>query len=161
KLAWSYSAGKGGEIDDVWMTTNGHVLYTRQSYVEELTPRKRVVWRYDAPPGTEVHSAQPIGLDKVLLVQNGLPPLAIVIDKRSGAVEKQHELPALSLTDPKTVHPQFRRIRMTAQGTFLLPFLKMDKVVEYDADWNEIWSYAVPTPWSAVRLQNGHTLIVS
>jgi hypothetical protein len=42
-----------------------------------------------------------------------------------------------------------------------LPFLKLDRVVEYDKDWNEIWSYAVPTPWSAVRLQNGNTLIVS
>lgn len=159
KVIWTYSTGKGGEIDDVWMLTNGHVLFTRQGYVEEVTPRKEVAWRYDAPAGTEVHSCQPIGLDRVLLVQNGLPPKAIIVNKKTGKVETEHELPAESLTDPRTVHPQFRRIRMTAKGTYLLPFLKMNKVVEYDRDFNAIWSYEIPTPWSAVRLQNGNTLI--
>jgi hypothetical protein len=159
KVIWTYSSGRGGEIDDVWMMTNGHILFARQFHVEELTPQKQVVWHYDAPPGTEVHSCQPIGLDKVMLVQNGLPPKLMVIDKASGAVEVAKDLPALSLTDPKTVHPQFRRGRVTAQGTYLLPFLKMGKVVEYDRSFNQIWSYEIPTPWAAVRLHNGNTLI--
>jgi hypothetical protein len=161
KVVWTYHTEGRGEIDDVWMTTNGHVLYTRQSYVEEITPRKDVVWRYDAPAGTEIHSAQPIGLDKVLIAQNGLPPKAMIINKATGAVEAEHALPAVSLTDPKTVHAQFRRIRMTGSGTYLVPFLKMDRVAEYDKDFNEIWSYSIPTPWSATRLRNGHTLIVN
>jgi hypothetical protein len=159
KVIWSYSTGKGGEIDDVWLMTNGHILFTRMSYVEEITPKKEVVWHFDAPPGTEIHSAQPIGLDKVLLVRNGLPPKAMIIDKKTGMVELQHELPALSADDPKTVHPQFRRVRMTGRGTFLFPFLKMGKVVEYDQDWKELWSHEVPTPWTAVRLHNGNTLM--
>ena len=161
KVVWTYHTEGKGEIDDVWMMTNGHVLYARQSYVEEITPRKEVVWHHDAPPGTEIHSAKPIGLDKVLIVRNGLPPRAMIFDKRTGAVEMEHALPAVSTTDPKTVHPQFRRIRRTASGTYLLPFLKMDKVAEYDAAFNEIWSYDIPTPWSATRLRNGNTLIVN
>jgi hypothetical protein len=159
KVIWSYSTGKGGEIDDVWLMTNGHILYTKMRYVEEITPRKEVVWHYDAPEGTEIHSAQPIGLDRVLLVRNGLPPKLMVFDKAKKAVELEHDLPALSLDDPKTVHPQFRRVRMTARGTYLLPFLKMGKIVEYDRDWKEVWSHEVATPWSAVRLHNGNTLI--
>ena len=35
----------------------------------------------------------------------------------------------------------------------------MHKVAEYDKDFNEIWSYDVPSPWAAVRLKNGNTLI--
>jgi len=159
KVVWTYSTGRGGEIDDVWMLSNGHILFARQYHVEEITPRKEVVWHYDAPEGTEVHSCQPIGLDKVLLVRNGLPPKVMVIEKSTGKVEVEHALPAVSLSDPKTVHPQFRRIRMTAKGTYLAPFLKMDKVVEYDGEFNPIWSCAIPTPWAAVRLHNGNTLI--
>jgi hypothetical protein len=30
-------------LGDVWMTTNGNILFTRQSYVEEMTPRKKAV----------------------------------------------------------------------------------------------------------------------
>jgi hypothetical protein len=161
KVVWTYSTGKGGEIDDVWLLSNGHVLFTRQFHVEEVTPQKEVVWHYDPPAGTEVHSCQPIGLDKVLLVQNGLPPKLMLINKRTGAVEIEHALPAESLTDQKTVHPQFRRIRMTAAGTYLLSFLKMNQVVEYDRDFNPIWTYRIRSPWAAVRLHNGNTLITA
>jgi hypothetical protein len=160
KVIWTWSTGRGGEIDDVWMLTNGHILFTRQFHVEEVTPQKEVVWHYDAPEGTEVHTCQPIGLDKVLLVRNGLPPKLMVINKKTGAVEIEHALPAESLTDPKTVHPQFRRIRMTAKGTYLAPFLMMNKVVEYDKNFKPIWTYEIPSPWAAVRLHNGNTLIV-
>ncbi len=161
KVIWTYSAGRGGEIDDVWLLSNGHVLYAKQFKVEEITPQKEIVWRYDVPPGTEVHSAQPIGLDKVLLVQNGLPPKAIIINKTTGAVEMEHALPAESLTDPRTVHAQFRRIRMTAGGTYLLPFLRMNRVTEFDKAFNPIWTYDIPTPWAAIRLRNGNTLMVA
>jgi hypothetical protein len=159
KVIWTYATVGHGEIDDVWMLSNGHVLFTRQFAVVEVTPQKEVVWHYDAPAGTEIHTCQPIGLDRVLLMQNGLPPKLMVINKRTGTVEVTHEMPAASLTDPKTVHPQFRRIRMTAAGTYLAPFLKLGKVVEYDKNFQAIWTYEIPTPWAAVRLQNGNTLI--
>ena len=159
KVIWSYSTGKGGEIDDVWMLSNGHILFARQFHVEEVSAHKEVVWHYDPPPGTEVHTCQPIGLEKVFLVQNGLPPKLMIIDKKSNAIEIEHELPAESLTNPKTVHPQFRRARVTSTGTYLASFLKMNKVVEFDTDFKPIWTYEISSPWDAIRLQNGNTLI--
>ncbi|MGH9574428.1 MAG: hypothetical protein ACRD40_12990 [Candidatus Acidiferrales bacterium] len=159
KVIWTYSFGKGGEIDDVWMMSSGNILVARQFHVDEITPTKQIVWHYDAPPGTEVHTCQPIGLDEVLLVQNGLPPKMMIVDKATNAVEVEHYLPAESLTDPKTVHAQFRRFRMTAAGTYLAPFLRMNKVVEYDKNFSPIWTYEIPTPWDAIRLHNGNTLI--
>src|SRR5262245_51005276 len=79
KVTWTYSSGRGGEIDDIWLMSNGNILYTRQGFIEEVTPQKKVVWHLDAPAGTEVHTCQPIGLDKVLYVQNALPPKAIIV----------------------------------------------------------------------------------
>jgi hypothetical protein len=102
---------------------------------------------------------QPIGLDNVLFVQNGLPPKAIVINKQTGAVEMERALPAPSPDNPKTVHPQFRRFRQTAAGTYLAAHLNMKKVAEYDKDFKEVWSYEILSPWSAMRLHNGNTLI--
>jgi hypothetical protein len=158
KMIWTYSTGKG-EIDDVWLMSNGHILYSGQHHVAEITPQKEIVWRYEPPTNCEVHSCQPIGLDKVMLIQNGLPPKLMIINKKTGAHEVEHAMPAESLTDQKTVHPQFRRMRVTANGTYLAPFLKMGKVIEYDKDFNPIWTCEIPTPWAAVRLHNGNTLI--
>ena len=36
-----------------------------------------------------------------------------------------------------------------------------NKVAEYDQTGREIWSVTVPSPWSAVRLKNGNTLVTS
>jgi hypothetical protein len=159
KIIWTYSTGKGNEYDDVWMLSNGNILFTRMQYVAEVTPKKDVVWRYDAPEGTEIHACQPIGLDRVLFVRNGLPPKLMVVNIKTGAAEVEHDLPAIEPFDQKKVHPQFRRVRYTAAGTYLVPFLNMGKVVEYDKDFNEVWSYTIKSPWAAIRLKNGNTLI--
>ncbi len=159
KVVWTYATGRGGEIDDVWMLSNGHILFTMQFHVYEVTPQKEIVWKYDPPQDTEVHTCQPIGLDRVMLVRNGLPPHLMIINKRTGAVEVDGELQAPSPTDPRTVHAQFRRARVTAQGTYLAAHLNMNKVVEYDRNFKPVWSYDIPTPWAAVRLRNGNTLI--
>jgi hypothetical protein len=159
KIVWSYSTGAGWEYDDVWMLSNGNILFTRMQYVAEVTPEKKVVWRYDAPPGTEIHTCQPIGLNKVMFVLNGLPPKLMVVNIKTNKVELQHALPAVSLTDPKLVHAQFRRARYTAEGTYLVSFLEMNKVIEYDRHFKPIWEYDIQSPWAAIRLRNGNTLI--
>jgi hypothetical protein len=117
------------------------------------------VWRYDAPAGTEIHTCQPIGLDKVMFVQNGLPPKLMVVNIKTGAVEIEHELPFVQPPNPKNIHGEFRRVRYTAQGTYLVPFLTLNQVVEYDKNFNEVWSYKIKSPWAALRLKNGNTLI--
>jgi len=159
KVIWTYSTEPGWEYDDAWMLSNGNILFTRMQYIAEVTPEKKVVWRYDAPPGTEIHTCQPIGLSNVMFVLNGLPPKLIVMNIQSNKVEFEHALPAISSTDPKTVHGQFRRVRYTAQGTYLVPFLEMDKVIEYSKQFQPIWEYDIKSPWAAIRLRNGNTLI--
>jgi hypothetical protein len=158
KIIWSYQTGGGWEYDDAWMLSNGNILFTRMQYIAEINPGKKVVWRYDAPEGTEIHTCQPIGQDKVLFILNGLPPKLMVVNIKTNVVEVEHALPLPGM-DHRWVHGEFRRVRYTAQGTYLVPFLEMNRVVEYDKDFNEIWSYDVPTPWAAIRLKNGNTLI--
>ena len=162
KPIWTYSTGTGYEYDDVWMLSNGNILYSRMQYVEEITPDKKVVWRYDCnnEPGakhTEIHTCQPIGLDRVMFVENGLPPRLKIINIKTGVVEVDHEVPFSG--DPNGIHGQYRRARVTAQGTYLLAVFGMGYVVELDKDFKEIWRYDIKSPWAAIRLKNGNTLI--
>jgi outer membrane protein assembly factor BamB len=164
KVIWTYQTGPGYEYDDVWMLSNGNILFTRMQYVAEITPDKKVVWRYDCDNSsgtnhTEVHTCQPIGLDKVMFVVNGLPPRLMVVNTQTGAVEVNHVLPFGQAMSPGNIHGQFRRARYTAQGTYLLSYLSENKVVELDKDFNQVWTYPIRSPWAALRLKNGHTLI--
>ena len=164
KVIWTYSTGTSYEYDDVWMLSNGNILFSRMEYVAEITPDKKVVWRYDCSkaPGiahTEVHTCQPIGLDRVMFVLNGLPPKLMVVNIKTGAVEVEHALPFTQPPNPNGIHGEFRRTRVTAQGTYLVPVFGMGYVVEYDKKFNEIWNYKIRSPWAAIRLKNGNTLI--
>lgn len=158
RIIWTYDTGKGFEYDDIWMKKNGNIVFSRMNWAGEVTPDKRIVWKFEPGEGEEVHTMQPVGEDKVLMVLNGLPPRAVIVNTKTNEIVYEHEVPYDNL-QPHRVHGQFRRFRMTGDNTFLVPYLALHKVVEYDMDFNEIWRYNIERPWAAVRLNNGNTLI--
>jgi hypothetical protein len=158
RVVWSYDdpAGKG-EISDMVVLSNGNILFAHQFGLTEIAPDKRVVWNYVPPAGHEVHTAVPIGMDRVLYIENGDPAAMLrVVNIGTGAVEKEFALP---VKHPVQVHPQFRHARLTPQGTLLVAHMDLGKVVEYDADGHELWSFPAPGAWSANPLANGNVLI--
>jgi hypothetical protein len=88
-------------------------------------------------------------------MQNGFPSKAIIIDTAKNEVLKEIVIP----TTVTGTHGMFRHVRMTRAGTILVPHLGEGKVVEYDMNGNELWSVKAPSPWQAIRLKNGNTLI--
>jgi hypothetical protein len=79
----------------------------------------------------------------------------MIINTATGKTEKEILIP----TPVTGTHGQFRHIRMTPAGTLLVPHLGEGKVVEYDLSGKVLWSVEAKSPWSAVRLKNGNTLI--
>ena len=156
KVAWSYPNPLKGELGDCTMLSNGNIVFSRQFGASEITEAKKIVWNYDGPPGTEIHTAYPIDERRVLVMQNGNPAKLLIVNKLSGDIEKELVLATRIATG---THGQFRHIRMTAAGTFLVAHMDLGKVVEYDAGGKELWSVAAPSAWAAVRLKNGNTLI--
>lgn len=158
-IVWSYAnPGAQGEISDAVLMSNGNILFAHQFGVTMITSEKKIIWNYDAPEGAEIHTAQPIGHDKVLFIQNGNPALLRVVSIMTGKTVTEFNLP---VGNPQKVHPQFRHARITEAGTVLVAHLDMQKVVEYDAQGREVWSYSIDGPWSAARLKNGNTLIAT
>jgi hypothetical protein len=159
RVVWSYvNPNSKGEISDAVLMSNGDVVFAHQFGVTVITPDKKVLWNYDAPAGFETHTAQPIGNHHVLFIQNGDPAEVRVVNVQTGATEKEFALP---VGNPKSVHGQFRHARLTDAGTLLVAHMDMKKVAEYDAEGKVIWSVPIDSPWSAVRLQNGNTLIAT
>jgi outer membrane protein assembly factor BamB len=163
KIVWSYSIpSKVGadisEFSDASLLSDGSVVYAAKTGAAKITADKKIVWSYTAPEGFEVHVIQPIGLDRIMYVQNGNPATLTVLNLATGKTETQFTLPTGA---PTKTHGQFRRVRMTAAGTFLAAHMDNNKVVEYDNTGKAIWSIDVPSPWAAVRLKNGNTLISS
>ena len=157
-IVWSYSHPGRGEISDAILLPNNNVLFAHQYAITEVTADKRVVWNYDAPPNTEIHTAQPFGTNSVWFVQNGDPAKFMIVNKTSGKTEREFMLP---VKNPKGVHGQFRQARMTPTGTLVVAHMDLGKAVEYDLDGKALWSAEVPGIWSAKPLKNGNILATS
>jgi hypothetical protein len=161
KVIWQYSmpiktaSGRIQEFDDATMLANGNIIFSHMSGAGMISPEKKILWDYEAPPGTEIHSCQAIGKDRVLIMRNGNPAEAMIINTLSGKIEKEIPIP----TDVRNTHGQFRHVRRTKAGTLLVPYLSEGKVVEYDLNGKVVWSVPANSPWQAVRLANGNTLI--
>jgi len=157
EIVWRYEDAKSkGEISDAVLLSNDTILFAHQRGVTLISLEKKVLWKYDAPAGTEIHTAQPIGKDHILFIQNGDPAKLLVINIVTGKTEREF---VLSVANPKSSHGQFRHARLTDAGTLLVAHMDLEKVCEYDDMGKEIWSIAAPGVWSAIRLKNGNTLI--
>ena len=157
QIVWSYDDPTGkGEISDTVRLSNGNILIAHQFGVKLITPKKEILWHYEPPPAHEVHTAIPIGTDRVLYIQNGDPAVVRVVNIITNAVEKEFPLPTKL---PISVHGQFRHARLTPQGTLLVCHMDLGKVVEYDSDGHELWSFPAPGAWSVQPLSNGNILL--
>ncbi len=161
KVVWHYSIplhnATGGiqEFDDATLLSDGTIIFSCMSGAGAINQDKDIVWQYPASPGTEVHSIQSIGKDRVLIMRNGTPAQAMIFNIATNKLEKTIPIP----TTVANSHGQFRHIRMTPAGTILVGHLSEGKVVEYDLDGKEVWSCKADHAWSAIRLKNGNTLI--
>ncbi len=166
KIAWQYTinikADRGGnqEFDDATLLADGNIIFSSMAGAGMVSPEKKIVWEYKAPVGSEVHSIQSIGKDRVLLMRNGTganPAQAMIFNTATNTLEKAIPIP----TTVTTVHGQFRHIRMTSNSTILVPHMSENKVVEYDLEGKALNTIQVTSPWSAVPLKNGNILITS
>ena len=158
EVVWTYTHPGRGEISDAILLPGGNVLFAHQFGVTEITADKQVVWNLDAPPNTEIHTAQPFGTNSVGFVQNGAPARFIVVNKTTGKTERDFVLP---VKNPQSIHGQFRHARLTDAGTVLVAHMDLGKAAEYDLEGKELWSADVPGIWSATPLANGNILVVS
>ncbi len=157
KIVWSYDDPAGrGEISDAVMLSNGNVLIAHQFGLKLIAPDKKILWSYDPPPAHEVHTALPIGTNRVLYIQNGDPALLRVVNITTNTIEKEF---TLATKQPVSVHGQFRHARLTPQGTLLVAHMDLGKVVEYDSTGKELWSFPAPGAWGVEPLASGNILI--
>ena len=149
---------KRGEISDAILMTDGNVLVAHQYGVAEVDKDGNIVWSYEAPENTEIHTIQPIGRDYVLFVQNGLPPKAIVMEIPSCEIVREFELP----TDEKSsVHGQFRNARLTSRGTYLVANMGLGCIHEFTSDGKEVDRWEGFLPWSVQEMPKSGNILIT
>lgn len=123
-VEWEFDGLKA--VQDSWVLDGGNYLFSCKNGVREISPDNTVVWEYNAAPGVEVHSVQPLPGNKVLVCECGSRRL-IEIARGTGTITREIPL----RTDLKT-HVQFRTARKTDRGTYWVAFIGEGKIKEVD-----------------------------
>lgn len=156
--------GQLSEFSDFTVCSNGDVVFAYKTGWRKIDPENKTIYDYRCPKGpdgwNECHAAQPIGNDKVMFMENGSPVAKLkLFNLTTQKVEMEREMKTKEPVDQKSVHGQFRNVRMIGGGHYLIAHMNLGKVVEYDENVNEVWSCAAPSVWHAARLKNGNTLV--
>ena len=175
KVEWEFDCKYNSH--DIHLLPNGNLLlHTGPTTVSEVTPEKKVVWKYESKPistnkgRVEVHAFQRLENGNTMIAESG--NRRIIEVNKDGKIEV--EVP-LTIKNPNA-HSDTRMVRKLANGNYLVCQESDGKVCEYDAKAKVVWSYALDLAgrkaspghgveghgtavFGALRLANGNTLI--
>ena len=141
---------------DVWALPNGNFLICYETGAAELTRAKQIVWEYKAGEKTEVHACQPLADGRVLIVEAG--PSRIIEVDRAGKIAKEIKLEVPAA--PVKLHNQFRGVRKTKAGHYLVSRKGENQIEELDANGKSLRRVPVPGDIHEVLLlPDGHLLV--
>lgn len=162
KVTWKTQ----GRARDAFVLPNGNVLASIGNAAKEITPAGATVWEYKlAPENKELGTAVRLENENTLVVERGPKPRLLEVTPEGKIAI---EVPLLPETD--NGHMQTRMARKLPNGNYLVPHLLAFAVKEYQpdgtvvktfkTDLEELGGRAAETwPFTAIRLENGNTLV--
>ncbi len=114
QVEWEYKIAD--ETSDAWLLPNGNVIFAYKHGVREVKPDQSTVWEFKAPADAEIHSCQPLPDDRFLIGESHNDGVSYLYEMdRAGAKHK-----TVTIRCGGTAHSQFRQVRKTPQGTYLV-----------------------------------------
>jgi hypothetical protein len=151
---------------DGFILPNGNALIAWGDEVRELTRDHQTVFHYiKAAENSEIGTAERLENGRTLITELGAKPRLLEVNA-DGSVAVEIAL------QPETdnAHMQTRMARKLASGNYLVPHLLAFKVKEYSPDGKVLKDFPTDAddlggraaenwPFTAIRLENGHTVV--
>jgi hypothetical protein len=158
KIEWRYDyMALGEEANDAWMMPNGDIVFGYKNGAQRLTQNKTVVWNYPAPSGSEIHSCVPLPNGHYLIGEVHGAGIAYLRELD----ETAHVTSSVTVDSGNAglgTHSQFRQVRKTPQGTYLVTYIDLGKGREIDGNGKMLREFPCGS-FVATRLPNANTLV--
>jgi hypothetical protein len=149
-IEWEYPAER---CNDIWLLSNGNLLFTTGNGVKEVTRNKEVVFSYESR--SEIYACQRLLNGNTFIGECNSGSLLEV--SPDGQVVKDVKLLPEGVDGE---HSFMRNARKLQNGNYLVAHYGLDKVCEYDSTGRV--SMEIPItggPHSVIRLPDGTTII--
>jgi lysophospholipase L1-like esterase len=149
-VEWEYPAPS---CNDLWVLSNGNLLYNTGHGVKEVTRDKQVVFSYESK--SEIYACQRLA-DGNTFIGDCSSGRLLEIAPDGNIVKEVQLLPE----GRQGGHVLMRNARRLDNGHYLVAHYGEQVVKEYDGQGRVVKEFPAPGgPHSVVRLPNGHTLI--
>ena len=160
-----WNSGKEGARDG-YVLKNGNILICWADEVREYNKQKRIVFTYArAEKSMELGTAVRLSNGNTMITESGSHPRIVEVNKKGEVVKSVPLKP-----DTDNIHMQTRMARKLPNGNYLVPHLLAFAVKEYRPDGTVVNVFrtdladlggreAENWPFTAIRLNNGNTLI--
>ncbi len=152
-ILWQH---KGQNCSDIWMLENGNILHADNNVIEINPKTNEIVWSYrpKQQKGGGTFSCQRLKNGNTMVGENSAGRIVEV--DRVGKIVFELKLP---LMQPGN-HNNLRMVRKLQNGNYLVCHKGKSLVREYTPKGNIVFEVKVSdVPFSAVRLDNGHTMV--
>ena len=150
KAIWEYPAEN---CNDIWVMSNGNLLFNTGHGVKEVTRSKKIVFSYDSK--SEIYACQRLSNGNTYIGECSSGRLLEV--NPGGKIVKSIKLLPDSVDGG---HSFMRNARKLENGNYLVAHYGLDKVCEYDSVGKLVFEVPIKGgPHSVIRLPNGNTLI--
>ena len=151
---------------DGFVLENGNVLICWADKVKEFDSNQNVVFQYTrAEESMELGTAVRLQDGNTMITESGTKPRIVEVNSEGKVIKS---VPVKPETD--NVHMQTRMARKLENGNYLVPHLLAFAVKEYNSEGAVVNSFstdfedfggrkAKTWPFTAIRLQNGNTLV--
>lgn len=154
-VQWSHQLGESEENNAVAVTADGDILYSYKQGAKLINLEHEVRWNYEAPKGAELFTANTLPDGGFLLGYCGHPARLIELNAQ-GVVRNEISFE----TGIEQVHGQFRQAIRSKRGTYLVPLMGKQVVIELDKAGRELNRWRVKgNPFSLVERANGNLIV--
>jgi hypothetical protein len=144
---------------DVWMLSNGNILFADGDTVTEVTSAKKVVWQYKSPTpqGGGTYSCQRLANGNTVIGENSTGKILEVDAEGKIVFTLQTEATKLGQ------HQNLRMVRKLENGNYLVCHSGARVVKEYSPKGEVVWESRQPgaLAFAAIRTPQGTTLVSS
>ncbi|GAB1359178.1 hypothetical protein MASR1M31_09590 [Porphyromonadaceae bacterium] len=153
QIDWNYPLPEGGECNSVAVDKKGDLVFAYSKGAKLVTATKKIRWDYVVSAGEELHTATTLPDGGYLLGICGNPSRIVELDKK-GTPRKQITFD----TGIKNPHGQFRQIKKSKTGTYLVPLMGKPQLLELSPEGDLLRSYH---PLHPSRSSNSNWVICS
>ncbi|MDR2914018.1 MAG: hypothetical protein LBV74_04155 [Tannerella sp.] len=155
-IEWKHTLDNSDECNDIEITPEGDVLYAYSKGARLINRNHEIIWDYKAKENEEIHTATRLKDGSYMIAVCGEPARIVELDNNGNQIK---EIPFRTVIFD--VHNQFRQVAKTDNGTYLVPLIEKQKVLQISPEGRNKGSIYVGYDLFSVKPLDNDNILVS